>query len=254
MSDFDAFAMVDLFTAEVETQTALLIQGLLTLEKNPGDQNALRDMMRAAHSLKGAARLMGITQAEQVAHAMEDRFIEAQEGKLVISAGHADVLLEAVDLLRSTAKISDPVTLESWSQENAEQVQSLIDRISSIKTEGPAPQPTSEAPLEAPVASHRTLRLAADRLDALMGLAGEIRVSARWLGIHSAALMRVKVQQMQLAASLREWGDSLGLDTVQRTRLKELQQASARCVEGISQGMEELEAFDRRLFGLSNSL
>ena len=36
--------------------------------------------MRAAHSLKGAARIVGLTVGVRVAHAMEDCFVAAQQG------------------------------------------------------------------------------------------------------------------------------------------------------------------------------
>ena len=37
--------------------------------------------MRAAHSLKGAARIVGLDAAVRVAHAMEDCLVAAQKGR-----------------------------------------------------------------------------------------------------------------------------------------------------------------------------
>ena len=59
--------------------------------------------MRAAHSLKGAARIVGLEAAVRVAHALEDNFVAAQRGEFAIRTGHVNVMLRAVDLL---AKIS----------------------------------------------------------------------------------------------------------------------------------------------------
>ena len=55
--------------------------------------------MRAAHSLKGAARIVGLDAAVRVAHAMEDCFVAAQKGKIVLQPEHVDILLQGVDLL-----------------------------------------------------------------------------------------------------------------------------------------------------------
>ena len=46
----------DLFRMEVEGQRPLLTNGLLVLERNPRSAAELESCMRAAHSLKGAAR------------------------------------------------------------------------------------------------------------------------------------------------------------------------------------------------------
>jgi two-component system sensor histidine kinase and response regulator WspE len=40
--------------------------------------------MRAAHSLKGAARIVGMDAGVSVAHVMEDCLVAAQEGRLLL--------------------------------------------------------------------------------------------------------------------------------------------------------------------------
>ncbi len=50
--------------------------------------------MRAAHSLKGAARIVGVNAAVRVAHAMEDCLVAAQHGKVEILPHHIDILLQ----------------------------------------------------------------------------------------------------------------------------------------------------------------
>ncbi len=49
--------MLELFRQEAETQIAILTQELLILEANPQSEDALQALMRAAHSMKGAAEL-----------------------------------------------------------------------------------------------------------------------------------------------------------------------------------------------------
>ena len=58
-------AMLDLFRLEVETQVALLNDGLLALERDPHDTAALASLMRAAHSIKGAARVVQIERGRE---------------------------------------------------------------------------------------------------------------------------------------------------------------------------------------------
>src|SRR5690242_18549844 len=96
--------LIDLFRSEVETHSELLSAALLALERSPGDTSRIDEMMRAAHSIKGAARVVGVDPAVSVAHVMEDCFVKAQRGALSLSPADVDVLLRGVDLL---GKISE---------------------------------------------------------------------------------------------------------------------------------------------------
>ena len=57
-NDLSNFSMLDLFRTEVENQVTILNDGLLSLEKDPAAIKVLETLMRAAHSLKGAARIV----------------------------------------------------------------------------------------------------------------------------------------------------------------------------------------------------
>lgn len=92
-------SLIDLFRSEVETHSELLSICLLALERNPGDTSRVDEMMRAAHSIKGASRVVGVDPAVQVAHVMEDCFVAAQKGAIQLTPGDVDVLLRGVDLI-----------------------------------------------------------------------------------------------------------------------------------------------------------
>ncbi len=79
--DLSGFSMQELFRVETENQTAILCEGLLALERDPQAAEALEALMRAAHSIKGAARIINLDGAVRVAHHMEDCFVAAQGGK-----------------------------------------------------------------------------------------------------------------------------------------------------------------------------
>src|SRR4029079_3603301 len=95
--------MLEIFRAEVETHVEALTAGLLALERDPADVSHLDEMMRGAHSIKGAARIVGIDVAVRLAHAMEDTFVAAQNGKLTFQSDAVDILLRGVDLLNRIA-------------------------------------------------------------------------------------------------------------------------------------------------------
>ena len=97
-------ALLELFRAEVETHMPVLSDGLLAMEKDASQTHRLKDLMRAAHSLKGAARLVGFEAAVHVAHALEDCFVAALDGRVQITSDHADVLLRGVNALQQLTK------------------------------------------------------------------------------------------------------------------------------------------------------
>jgi two-component system sensor histidine kinase and response regulator WspE len=96
-------SLFELFTLEAEAQTQVLSAGLLALERNPTQADQLEACMRAAHSLKGAARIVGVDAGVSVSHVMEDCLVEAQEGRLHLKPEHIDALLMGTDMLMRIA-------------------------------------------------------------------------------------------------------------------------------------------------------
>ncbi|WP_345812414.1 hybrid sensor histidine kinase/response regulator [Paraburkholderia sp. PREW-6R] len=92
-------SLIDLFREEARTQARVLADGLLVLDRVPADATALEACMRAAHSLKGAARIVGVQVGVELAHAMEDCFVAAQERRALLDAAWIDELLRGVDIV-----------------------------------------------------------------------------------------------------------------------------------------------------------
>ncbi len=59
--------------------------------------------MRAARSIKGAARIVGLNSAVTLAHAMEDVLSAAQHGKMPLTADAVDSLLKEMTFRISCA-------------------------------------------------------------------------------------------------------------------------------------------------------
>ena len=70
VSDDANETLLELFREEVQSHTETLSQSLLRLEQSPTETDEIVAMMRAAHSIKGAARIVGVEPAVQVAHVM----------------------------------------------------------------------------------------------------------------------------------------------------------------------------------------
>src|SRR3989338_2355586 len=73
--------LAQLFKAESAEHLARLDDGLLRLEKTPADQALLEEVFRESHSLKGAARMLGLTKIETAAHGLETILNTALKGE-----------------------------------------------------------------------------------------------------------------------------------------------------------------------------
>jgi two-component system, chemotaxis family, sensor histidine kinase and response regulator WspE len=148
-SDLSGFSMMELFRMEAETHTATLSAGLVALEGSSASPTVIDPLMRAAHSLKGAARIVGIDAAVRVAHAMEDCFVAAQKGKFVLQSAHVDILLRGVDLLAQVAQLGDR-ELEPWQSEHAGSIDALVADLTAAKEGQAAVYHEPSAPASAP--------------------------------------------------------------------------------------------------------
>jgi len=134
-------SLFELFTLEAEAQTQVLSAGLLALERNPAQADQLEACMRAAHSLKGAARIVGVNAGVSVSHVMEDCLVEAQEGRLHLAPEHIDALLMGTDMLMRIASPGE----SSVGQSDIDGYVALMNDL--IK---PGTRPSAAAPSAAP--------------------------------------------------------------------------------------------------------
>lgn len=101
----------DLFKIESEEHLQKLSDGLLRLEKEPKDAKTLDEVFREAHSLKGAARMVGVTGVETIAHRIEDILGAAKKGETVLSSETIDRLYKGLDSMRKL--VNEAVTGEA---------------------------------------------------------------------------------------------------------------------------------------------
>ncbi len=133
------FSMLDLYQQEVETHGLALNNGLLELETSPDDTALINNLMRAAHSLKGAARIIGLDVVSSVAHALEDIFVKVGEGKLSFPEGFFDLLLRTVDFLVDSGG-PDAVAMPAWLEENKVRSEALTQALREVYAGGPVPE------------------------------------------------------------------------------------------------------------------
>jgi two-component system sensor histidine kinase and response regulator WspE len=240
--------MMDLFRMEADTQTAILSEALLELEQDPSRLDRVEELMRAAHSLKGAARIVNLDPVVDLTHKMEDRFVEVQEGRLTLNGGDVDLFLECLDFLKEISTWSD-----SEASEKATEAQSSVDGIvkrlnlvgqgeaepapasptltepgiastnenepQPISTEdqsveaAPSDQPPPKTPTkgsESPASNQDGfVRVTAKNLNRLMELAAESLVESRQLSQTAANLGALRSTHHSLDGALTQLKDAL---------------------------------------------
>ena len=279
--DLSQFSMLELFRVEAETQCASLTAVLLALESSPGttsDAAQLESLMRAAHSLKGAARIVELPPAVQIAHAMEDCFVAAQRGEIKLGAAEVDVLLRCVDLFQAIARQSAAQT----NPETGKQIERLLAELALLQKPISSTSPARDAgesrtrnededdlgeaanktstQTSGALATKETesvLRLTAENMNRLLGLAGESLVESRRLQPFSDSMQRLKRLQYELSRSLelfRESLDERALPERAKAEFAELFGKVAECKEFLARQIDELDVFDRRSNRISQRL
>lgn len=268
--DVSQLSMQDLFRMEVESQTQVLTSALLALEHNPGRADELESCMRAAHSLKGAARICEVRPAVTITHAMEDLFVLVQSGKMVLHQARIDLLLQGVDLLVVLVKATNLETgmpAQDWQAEADRFVAELNAQApandpvelpaSSSPRQTPSPPSAATERASRPEPVDRALRVSADNLDRLLELAGESLVESRRLRPLGQSLLRLKRLQREAAGALDSLQAALPLhllDERARNALVEAQQGLFSCRKLLSEKLDQLEAVDNQASTLAHRL
>jgi two-component system chemotaxis sensor kinase CheA len=225
--------LIESFKTEQGEHIQKITQGLLALEKNPAakERQALLDeVFREAHSLKGAARAVGMTTIESIGHALEDLLLGAREGHLTLSPELLDLIYQALDAVESVIErveagdstpptsvltllaefenikqaIEEKAKTQRDKAEKVEQKSSQTDEADSEgleqeREEEPAPILTSDSqPAILTSQSDETIRVSVSKLDALMAQFSEL------LGAKIRAEQRLaEVRELQVFAG--EW-------------------------------------------------
>jgi two-component system sensor histidine kinase and response regulator WspE len=279
--DLSQTSMLDLFRLEADSQMQVLTSGLLVLERDQTAAGELERCMRAAHSLKGAARIVGLTVAVRVAHALEDCFVAAQRGGLTLNGKDIDQLLGGADLLVRIANTPEG-DLSKWEDAWATEVDACVSSLARVvqvvqeiaETSTGArllpPEPVAvraregkaaSPPQAAAVAwmgrdsSERVLRVTAESLNRLLGLASESLVESRWVKPFAESLLRLKRMQQESSSALDRLRETLSnQDEQTQTVLAHAQRTTLECRQVLSERLAELEMFDRRSVNLSQRL
>ncbi|KWB66229.1 hybrid sensor histidine kinase/response regulator [Burkholderia ubonensis] len=289
--DLSRLSLLELYREETRTQTQALSERLLALESGAPDAAALEACMRAAHSLKGAARIVGVPQGVDIAGRMEECFVAAQGGASALTAAQVDALLAGVDLLVRAgdpqAQPVAPAEIETFAAALA-----AAGDPGTTQTLTAVPPPHDDVPRESgqpareaaqfggdaapppaasaadPAQSARGVgantgantgairRVRADSLNRLLSLSGESLVESRWLKPFAESMLRVKRAQRDVARSLDTLVERFAgeLDAGVLASLGEVRHMLNDLQRSFSERMDALDRFERRSTHIAEQL
>lgn len=243
-----------LFCTELQNSIAVINSNLLELESvNSNQDNLLESMMRAAHSIKGAARMIGIDAAVKLAHAMEDVFVGAQKNTLTLNKDGIDQLLECSDLLIEIENIT-PLEVPKWTQDNTDylnrfiQVLILINNSESFSVVRRQKNNIAPSIKNKSALTDNMVRVSTSRIDKLVSLAGELSVSSNWLQKHADAMLLLKRKHNDMLDQidrLRSFIENGNRSEVETKLIKSLQNNAETYRDDITNRLISLDNFDR---------
>jgi len=207
--------LLSTFKVEAAEHIQALSSGLIELENAPAAgkrMQVIETVFRAAHSLKGAARAVGLAEIESICQSVESVLSALKRKQLDLSPALFDVLHDAVDAL---GKLLAPAADESFAREKL-LIPDLLRRLeSAVKGEAQPRQVLRPASSEEKTVLADTVRITTGKLNSLLFQAEE--------------LLSAKLTASQRAAEIREALSELATLKKERTKIapamKAVQQA-----------------------------
>ncbi len=180
--------IVESFIIESNELIEQLGPDLLTLEKNPTDNELQNTIFRAVHTIKGTSSFLGFEDIMMLAHEYEEVLNKIRKGDLSVNSSIMDVMFEAYDHLKiliEKIKNSDDSPLE---------LAGIIEKLKAISENSGESETNNEKSQQSkPILSESvemndspaetvsqkkstgtTIRVDVTRLDAIMDLVGEL--------------------------------------------------------------------------------
>jgi two-component system, chemotaxis family, sensor kinase CheA len=136
------------FLAEAADLLTQVDEGLLQLERTPGDPELVNEVFRGAHTFKGSSGLFDFPELTKLTHAAEDLLDQVRGGALPLDSGMTDDLLAAFDLIRGW--LAHVTTYEMLPDTAGADAASLITRLRAPLGGEPAKPDAAAALTEAP--------------------------------------------------------------------------------------------------------
>ena len=225
-------------------------QGLLELEKKGlSAEDVIKNILRNAHSLKGAAMTMGVNEMADLCHGMEDLIREIQEGRTAAGPEVFDVLFQANDtnnVILGSIAASSTVSVD---------ITTILNRIQGMMCSGEyiptasasrcGPEKSGCAPIPNRVA-YDSVRVPTKKVDRFLNIAVELVITRNRMRSFQETLYTLEEVQKKeqselglLAQNLENHSANLSFCASFMEQLHHLNQQAQALTERFSEGFHE---------------
>lgn len=142
----DTSQYLDIFVDETKEHIQVLSDQIMVLEKEPDNSDAIAEIFRSAHSLKGMAGTMGFKRMQHLTHDMEDVFSAVREGKMKVNDSLVDTLFRGLDAIQEYLDL-----IQETSDEGDNDNEAIINELNQFLNGGES-EPAASVPAAAAVA------------------------------------------------------------------------------------------------------
>jgi chemosensory pili system protein ChpA (sensor histidine kinase/response regulator) len=222
--------MAEVFAGEAAELLEQIDTGLGAWQTDPNSRDAMRDIQRALHTLKGGARMGGLLAMGSAAHDMETHVDAIESGRFPADATAFARLRLELEMLQ---RMHDALRRGEGEKLAEAGFQPPVPEVSLAASE-PAPELAQVEPAAASVAGlwdprlfwrpeeeriglaalrRETARVPVEHLEAMLNQAGEISIYRSRLEQHSSALNRSLAEMDQTIARVRDQLRGLNIET-----------------------------------------
>lgn len=137
------------FQLEAGEKLDLMASQLLLLERDTASPYAVRELFLAAHTIKGGAAMLRLTDVQTLAHAVEDLLTALRDQPRTLDHPTADLLFQSIDRLRALIGTASPESAGAESDAQVIAFAALL-RANARGELGPLTSPTANNTLGAP--------------------------------------------------------------------------------------------------------
>jgi two-component system chemotaxis sensor kinase CheA len=126
------------FLSEAYELLNTMEDGILKLEENPEDKEAINGIFRVAHTLKGGAASLELSRIANFTHELENLFDKVRDGLIKVDEDMIDIILKSLDILKEMVSAAAR-TVEPPEGIEEETLQKII-RIQKAEEAEPIPE------------------------------------------------------------------------------------------------------------------
>jgi len=131
------------FFSEAQMQVDQMEQNVLVLENEGANKDAVDEIFRAAHTLKGGSATVEMMELSHFTHLVEDVFDAIRSDQISVNGDVVDALLQAIDVIK---EMLDKRMEGSVYKEDTSQIESKLRTLLPSGQKGPKGAPAKSAP------------------------------------------------------------------------------------------------------------